>query len=277
MSDLADVLAPALARVRSLTGVSLAFSGSVTSEQRLSLDHFDGSTVGALSGVELEAGDGLGGRVVVSGRMHAVDDYSTEGRITHRYDKVIAAEGLRAMVAYPIVVRRAPVAVLYAAVTYAHSFGDRVIDVLSDEARELGQQLAVDAALTSAPADVASTDSIRDEQLRAAYAQLRIALADTQPGKAHERLSRACDAIEMAAQRRSDTSHKSPVTTAELTSREIDVLSLVACGLSNAAVGESLSLSIHTVKSYMKALTNKLDASGRLEAVVHARRLGLLP
>jgi DNA-binding CsgD family transcriptional regulator len=62
-----------------------------------------------------------------------------------------------------------------------------------------------------------------------------------------------------------------------LTSRELDVLALVALGCTNAETAQRLSLRPQTVKSYLRSAMTKLGAHTRHEAVVRARRLGLLP
>lgn len=61
-----------------------------------------------------------------------------------------------------------------------------------------------------------------------------------------------------------------------LTPREEEVLSLLAEGLSNRAIGQELDISEHTVKFHVNAIMNKLDAQSRTEAVVRATRLGLI-
>jgi DNA-binding NarL/FixJ family response regulator len=61
-----------------------------------------------------------------------------------------------------------------------------------------------------------------------------------------------------------------------LTSREEEVLQLLAEGLSNRAIAQALSISEHTVKFHVTAIMTKLDAQSRTEAVVRATRLGLL-
>ena len=55
------------------------------------------------------------------------------------------------------------------------------------------------------------------------------------------------------------------------------MLALAALGYSNARIGGELGVSAETVKGYMKAAMGKLEAGTRLEAVVLARRAGLLP
>ncbi|MCI0711707.1 MAG: LuxR C-terminal-related transcriptional regulator, partial [Chloroflexi bacterium] len=62
-----------------------------------------------------------------------------------------------------------------------------------------------------------------------------------------------------------------------LTMREREVLALLADGLSNQAIAERLSLSLHTVAWYLKAIFHKLDVKRRTHAVAVARSLSLLP
>jgi two-component system, NarL family, response regulator DevR len=62
-----------------------------------------------------------------------------------------------------------------------------------------------------------------------------------------------------------------------LTARELDVLRLIAEGATNQAVADRLDLSVHTVRNHVSNLLVKLDAHSKLEAVVAARRLRLLP
>lgn len=64
--------------------------------------------------------------------------------------------------------------------------------------------------------------------------------------------------------------------TEELTSRESEVLQLLAAGLSNKTIAERLAISEHTVKFHINAIYGKLDAHSRTEAVTRAARLGLI-
>jgi LuxR family maltose regulon positive regulatory protein len=61
-----------------------------------------------------------------------------------------------------------------------------------------------------------------------------------------------------------------------LSEREIEILRLVAQGLSNAQIGERLYLALSTVKGHNLRIFAKLDAQSRTEAVSRARALGLL-
>jgi two-component system nitrate/nitrite response regulator NarL len=61
-----------------------------------------------------------------------------------------------------------------------------------------------------------------------------------------------------------------------LTPRELELLQLVARGLSNKAIGQALSVSENTVKYHLKNISQKLAAENRTEAVTAAIRSGLL-
>ncbi|ANB08339.1 LuxR family transcriptional regulator [Streptomyces ambofaciens] len=61
-----------------------------------------------------------------------------------------------------------------------------------------------------------------------------------------------------------------------LTSREVDVLTAVADGLSNAEIGERLFIAEATVKTHLLRVFAKLDVSDRTRAVVVAMEQGLL-
>jgi DNA-binding NarL/FixJ family response regulator len=64
---------------------------------------------------------------------------------------------------------------------------------------------------------------------------------------------------------------------AQLTTRELDVLALVAEGLRNSDIAERLFVSRKTVDHHVSAILRKLDVRTRGEAGAEAVRLGLAP
>ena len=62
-----------------------------------------------------------------------------------------------------------------------------------------------------------------------------------------------------------------------LTDRELEVLRLIAQGMSNAEIGEALFLSEATVKTHVGRLLRKLGCRDRVQAVVFAFRTGFIP
>ena len=61
-----------------------------------------------------------------------------------------------------------------------------------------------------------------------------------------------------------------------LTAREVEVLELLAEGLSNKAIADRLGISDQTVKFHVAAISSKLGAANRTDAVRRAVRRGLI-
>jgi two-component system, NarL family, response regulator LiaR len=68
----------------------------------------------------------------------------------------------------------------------------------------------------------------------------------------------------------------SPVRHADLSKRELQVLSLLSEGKGNAEIGQELFISPATVKDHVSAILAKLGVSNRVQAAIHAVRTGLI-
>jgi LuxR family maltose regulon positive regulatory protein len=84
--------------------------------------------------------------------------------------------------------------------------------------------------------------------------------------------------FEAEEQKRADNSHR---PTAQpliepLSQRELEVLHLIAQGLSNREISERLFLALNSVKGHNQKIFGKLEVQRRTEAVARARELGLL-
>jgi LuxR family maltose regulon positive regulatory protein len=67
-----------------------------------------------------------------------------------------------------------------------------------------------------------------------------------------------------------------PVDEDDLSSREMDILHLIAKGFSNQIIAEKLFISNNTVKTHVRNILFKLEAKNRNEAVQVAREKGIV-
>lgn len=73
-----------------------------------------------------------------------------------------------------------------------------------------------------------------------------------------------------------DLMYRDDVDERSLSSRELEIINLIARGQSNQAVAEALNVSINTINTYMKRIFEKLDVSDRVSAVMRAYALGYI-
>ncbi|MFF9910010.1 LuxR C-terminal-related transcriptional regulator [Streptomyces sp. NPDC013457] len=286
-------LRAALARMRRTTGLAVVFGGLLHDGRRLRIAELNGALTPALRGLAISTGSGLGGKCLALSRPCAVVDYPSARHITHEYDGPVSAEGLRSVIAVPVVVRRKVRGVLYGALRDALPLGERVLDAAVSAARDVEQALAVrdelreraagpglgghvarpgpgpEAGPGPGPGGASSPSSW--EEVRQAHGELReLAPRITDP-ELRARLLAVCGRLETAS-----AGPERPAGVS-LTPRELDVLAAVATGATNAVAAERLGLRAETVKGYLRSTMRKLGAHTRLEAVVAARRAGLLP
>ncbi|WP_217207381.1 response regulator transcription factor [Streptomyces sp. AC550_RSS872] len=270
----------ALVRLRRSTGLPVAFGGMVEpGRPRMRISELNGTATGSLSRLAVTAGNGLGGKAVALARPCAVTDYSVSRQITHEYDAAVATEGLRSVLAIPVVVRRRVRGVLYGALRTAQPLGDRTLTAAVDAARDVEQALVVrDEVRGLLEAARPRTAPYEDrgaawEQVREAHAALRALAPRISDPALRTELLDACGLLtEGPTSARAD--HRDAVL---LAPREVDVLTCVAAGTTNAVAAERLGLRTETVKSYLRSAMRKLGAHTRGEAVAAARRGGLLP
>ncbi|MGH9059867.1 MAG: LuxR C-terminal-related transcriptional regulator, partial [Acidimicrobiales bacterium] len=72
------------------------------------------------------------------------------------------------------------------------------------------------------------------------------------------------------------TDDKEPLPAPVLTTRELEVLKLVALGMTNKEVADQLFISDNTVKNHVRNILEKLHLHSRMEAVMYAVRQRLL-
>ncbi len=281
----------ALLRLRRGTGLPVAFGGLLDGPRQVRIGELIGTGTRALQGLAISSGNGLGGKAVALSRPCAVTDYHVSRHISHEYDAAVAAEGLRSVLAVPVVVRRRVRGVLYGALRAAQPLGDRTLSAAVAAARDVEQALVVRdevrSLLAAAREAVAGPEGARGagagagsgpgpeawEQVREAHGALRALAPRVTDASLRAELLAVCGRLESATLL-PDHARDRPVA---LAPREVDVLSCVAGGVTNATAAERLGLRPETVKGYLRSAMRKLGAHTRWEAVVAARRAGLLP
>jgi DNA-binding CsgD family transcriptional regulator len=295
MGETAEVRA-ALLSMRRASGLPVVFGGLLTDNRQLRIEELVGTESGALSGLVVATGNGLGGKSLALTRPLTVPDYRASRAISHEYDAAVLAEGLRAVLAVPVVVRRRVRGVLYGALRQPMALGDRTLTAAVEAARELEQALAVRGEAlrllaSHTPGTRTAPDGPADpigpaawEQVREAHGDLRALAPKVADPALRSELLAVCGRLAAAAGAdpavdggRYRETGGGRATGVRLTPRELDVLSCVAAGATNAGVGDRLGLRPETVKGYLRSVMRKLGAHTRLEAVTAARRAGLLP
>jgi NarL family two-component system response regulator LiaR len=133
---------------------------------------------------------------------------------------------------------------------------------------------------------VVLTSSAEDEQIFPALraGALSYLLKDIRPRELAESMRKAARgesvlhsrvAARMIAEVR-EAKRQTPPAFADLTSRELDVLQLLANGQSNADIAERLVLSEKTVRGYVSNILAKLQLADRTQVAVLAWKLGLM-
>ena len=262
-----DALRAELRHVATVADLPVTFGGEVHDDTLL-LTEFLGTRTSLMRGLAVLPSSGLGGATVVARRPMSVADYRKASTITHDYDGPVLGEGIRSILAVPVVVEGRARAVLYGAYRAAAPIGDRTADLMIGAARRLSLELRVrdevDRRLRLREAQPAST--VVPELIREVHAELRRLAADAEPGM-RDKLKALADRLS------GDDDQDGP----SLTSRELDVLAQVALGCTNAEAARRLSLKPETVKSYLRSAAAKLGTRTRLEAVSRARRRGFIP
>lgn len=271
-----DALRGELRRTAAEALIPVVFAGEVR-DGNLHLTEFFGTRTNALEGVVVPPRAGLGGLVVDRARPATVPDYGRSSSITHHFDRPVLGEGLRSILAVPVMVSGAARAVLYGAIRECSPLGDRAVGAFVQAARRLSSEIAVRDEVDRRLAMLGSLDRpvespVAAAQIRDVHAELRGLAQCVEDAGLQRKLRNLSDrlagALGGAAPLQSDV---------VLSPRETDVLAHVALGCTNAEIADRLSVGPETVKSYLRSAMGKLDAHTRHEAVVSARRLGLLP
>lgn len=278
-----DVVLTAMRRLRTTTALPVIFSAEVSGETA-ELNRFIGTTTDAMTNLTVTKGRGLGGHVMASGHLATVRDYRDCEVITRDYQEAVQREGLRAIISAPVTVAGATRVILYGSARVASHVGDQVsksfVSIAAELAAAIQARDETQRLLRTGEQAVAEKshglEAVDREQLRVLHGELRAIAAELADPGVRKRLLAATSAL--AGVVHSPGEPVRPVgPECSLSAREIDVLAQVALGLSNAEVATRLTLSPETIKAYLRNIAAKLGTRSRMESVMRARLLGVLP
>lgn len=133
-------------RVREETGAHIGLAGPVEAEQVLVLRQWNGTWATGLHDLHVEMGLGLGGLAAAERRPVWVADYCSSELITHDFDVPISADGIKTMLAVPMVRAGRVQGVVYAAMREVSHFGGRQLDAAVNLAASGGLALQTASA-----------------------------------------------------------------------------------------------------------------------------------
>jgi len=167
-------------------------------------------------------------------------------------------------------------------VSFARSTELDVIVIDSDSTRDLSPEEASDAAivLLTELSDARSISRLLRSGVRAILSR------ESEPDDVLSAIYAAYDGLvllntataeSLAAVYGDQSLESESELSEEITSRETDVLRMLAEGLVNKDIAARLGISEHTVKFHISSILDKLGASTRTEAVTLGIRRGLIP
>ncbi|GAB3601236.1 LuxR C-terminal-related transcriptional regulator [Microbacterium tumbae] len=273
----AELVAQAVRELARRTRFPVAFGG-LFEDGEVSVTSIVGSRTHSLEGLRVRPERGLGGRAMTEQRPRMTSDYRTSQQITHDYDGFVLGEGLRTLLAIPIVVDGRSRGVLYAGAWERSPVGGvttaPAMSVAESVAAELRIRDEVGRRLRAMASTAHTFTPSHREELRESFAELRSISASVKDEGLRTRLS---ELEQRLLQLAGDAATTGPIPQIHLSPREKDVLACAALGATNAEIGAQLGLREGTVKAYLGTAMSKLDASTRHAAVARARRAGLLP
>ncbi|MDQ0615764.1 DNA-binding CsgD family transcriptional regulator [Microbacterium sp. W4I4] len=258
------------------TRFPVAFGGLIEGGE-VTVTTIVGNRTHHLDGLQVRPERGLGGRAMIELRPRMTNDYRSSQQITHDYDVFVLGEGLRTLLALPIIVSGRPRGVLYAGAWEQSQVGGVTTAPAMSVAQRIADELRIRDEVErrlreSAPEPVLAAP--RREDLRESFAELRSIASSLTDDSLRERIS--------AVERRllgvvGPEPDVQPSPSVHLSPRELDVLACAALGSTNSEIAAQLGLREGTIKAYLGTAMSKMDASTRHAAVARARRLGLLP
>lgn len=279
MESETDLVARAVRELAQRTRFPVAFGGLID-EGVVSVTSIVGNRTHSLDGLRVRPERGLGGRAMMELRPRMTNDYGSSQQITHDYDVFVLGEGLRTLLALPIIVSGRPRGVLYAGAWDKTPVGGittaPAMQVAQSVAEELRIRDEVERRLRAAAPAPDLVAPRQREELRESFAELRSIAASVDDADLRSRIAQVEHRL-LTLAGETASAPTGPIPTVHLSRRETDVLACAALGATNAEIAGQLGLREGTVKAYLGTAMSKLDASTRHAAVTRARRAGLLP
>jgi len=275
----AELVARAVRELAQRTRFPVAFGGLVD-EGVVSVTSIVGNRTRSLDGLRVRPERGLGGRAMTEQRPRMTSDYGSSQQITHDYDGFVLGEGLRTLLALPIVVSGRARGVLYAGAWDETPVGGvttaPAMQVAQSVADELRIRDEVDRRLRAIAPHAEAVAPPQREELRESFAELRSIAAAIEDADLRARIAKV--ELRLVSLAGADApAPTGPIPIVRLSRRETDVLACAALGATNAEIAAQLGLREGTVKAYLGTAMSKLDASTRHSAVAKARKAGILP
>ncbi|AXL12809.1 helix-turn-helix transcriptional regulator [Microbacterium foliorum] len=274
-----DLVARAVRELAQRTRFPVTFGGLID-DGVVSVTSIVGNRTRSLDGLRVKPERGLGGRAMMELRPRMTNDYGSSQQITHDYDVFVLGEGLRTLLALPIIVDGRPRGVLYAGSWDRTPVGGvttaPAMQVAHSVAEELRIRDEVERRLRAAGPTSGSVPARQREELRESFAELRSIAASVDDVDLRARIAQVERRL-VTLSGDAATATTGPIPIVHLSRRETDVLACAALGATNGEIASQLGLREGTVKAYLGTAMSKLDASTRHAAVTKARRAGLLP
>lgn len=273
-----DLLRAAVEELGQVGQFPVAFGG-LAHRGAVTITSLVGNRRDSLIGLRVEVDRGLGGRAMSEGRPRITSDYEASPHITHHYDEAVLGEGIRSLLAVPVMVGRTTRGVIYGGVHAETVVGNVLAAPAIRVAQELSKELTVREEVERRLLSLRDDADAGSRMSAAELAEVREGVAELRgiaSSISHDPDLRARIA---AVEARLATLGSAPATGPRviLAPRELDVLGYVALGSSNAEIAHRLELAESTVKAYLGTAMSKLGAKTRYQAVQAARRSGLLP
>jgi signal transduction histidine kinase len=121
-------------RIRELGGFDMSLVGRVEYDGAMVHRSWLGTRSTALHRLLVPEGHGLGGKSLLQRRPVWVRDYLASSSITHEFDELVAREGIRAMLAVPMIYDGEVLGAVYVGVRDKASFGQQVVSLVEEAA-----------------------------------------------------------------------------------------------------------------------------------------------